>query len=104
VTNELVRAKVAQLLEGAKLDLANALARYAQAAAHLFQRARVAVVETEAHAQHLFLASRQLVEDLVDLLAADEVQRSLRRRNGSLRLDEVGELAVVLFADGRFEL
>src|SRR5438067_5903062 len=93
VPDQLGRTEMAQLLEGAELDLTDALSRDVQARADLFERSRVAVVQAEAHLQHVSLARRQLVEHLVDLLAADEVEGRLGGRWRRVRLNEVRELA-----------
>src|SRR5215207_5336365 len=51
------------------LDLANALARHVELLAHLFQRVVGRHLDAEAHAQHLGLARRQAVEDVLDHVA-----------------------------------
>src|SRR5438067_1355646 len=95
VPNKLGWAEVAELLEGAQLDLADALPCDVQARADLFEGSRVAVIQAEAHLQHVPLARRQLVQHLVDLLAADQVEGRLGGRGRRVGLDEVRELAVV---------
>src|SRR5207249_2109335 len=73
--------RVPQLLERLRLDLAYPLTRDLEVPAHLFESARVAVIQAEAHLQHLALARRQLGQHVLDLLAQDEVARRLGRRD-----------------------
>src|SRR5262245_61855931 len=59
----LAAERLAELEKTAGLDLADALASDAVLAGHLFQRARLAVLEAEAHLDHLSLARRQRPQD-----------------------------------------
>src|SRR5712691_7236257 len=88
-----------ELLQRVVLDLTDALARHAEGAADLLQRARLLAEQAEAELDHLPLAFRQRVERLLDVLAA---QLHLRRVVGRLRRlvgDEVAERRLLLLAD-----
>src|ERR1051325_11986570 len=74
-----------------------------QAAADLFQGSRVAIIQAEAHFENVTLSRSKLVQDRVDLFAADQVEGCLRGRRGGVALDEVGKLAIVLLSDWRLE-
>lgn len=56
LANQFAWPDVAQLFQGAQLDLADALAGHVQANAYFFQGAGVTIVQAEAHAQHFFFA------------------------------------------------
>src|SRR5437867_11171465 len=71
--------RMAQLLQRLRLDLPDALAGYLEVAAHFLQRPRVAVLQAEAHLQHVPLPLRQLRQHILDLLPQDQVRRRLRR-------------------------
>ena len=60
---------MAQLAQRLGLDLADALAGDREVLADFLERVLAAVGEAEAQAQHLLLARRERVEDLVGLLA-----------------------------------
>ena len=81
---------MAQFLQGAKFNLADALASDVQADAHFFQRSGVAVVKAEAHTENFFLAAREFVQNFFNLFAPNQIQGGLRRRNGGMRLNKVG--------------
>src|SRR5690349_6303040 len=89
MADQLRRPKVAKFLQCAKLDLPDSLACYMQAGTNLFERSGISVVQPKAHLQDVALAARQLVKHLVDLLAADQVQRRLGRGGCRAGLDEV---------------
>ena len=82
----------AQLLEGAKLDLPHALAGDLEPLADFFERVRVAVIEAEAHPHHVPLTRGQLVQNGVELFAANQVHGGVGRRLVGIALDEVREL------------
>ena len=94
---------MAQLAQGLGFDLADPLARDVELLADLLERVRLAVDQTEAHAQHLLLPRRQRGQDFLELLAQQGIGGLLRRLGGLVVLDEVAEMAVFLLADGRFE-
>ena len=57
-----------QLADGLCLDLADTLTGDAEIAAHLFQRAGTAIVQTEAETDDLLFTRGQALEGLIDLL------------------------------------
>ena len=57
-----------QLADRLCLDLAHALTGNAKVAAHLFQRAGAAIVQTKTQADDLFLTGGQALERQIDLL------------------------------------
>ena len=58
---------MAQLGERLRLDLADALTRDAELAAHFFERSHLTVVEAEAQSHHLLLALIELGQGQLDL-------------------------------------
>src|SRR5919198_3638488 len=71
-----------ELLERVVLDLADPLARDAEGAADLLERARLPALEPEAQLDHLPLALGQRLERLLDVLAAQRERGLLVRRLG----------------------
>ena len=57
-----------QLADSLCLDLADALTGDAEVAAHLFQRAGTAIVQTKAETDDLLFTGGQALEGLIDLL------------------------------------
>src|SRR5205809_5639117 len=96
-------ARVTQLAQRLRLDLADPLARDVELAAHLFERACPSVLETEAQLKHPALATGQSFEDALHLLLEELVRRRVRWRERLVVGDEVTEVAVLLFADRRLE-
>src|SRR3954452_6447506 len=88
-----------ELLERVVLDLADPLARDAEGAADLLQRARLRAREAEAELDHLAVALRQRGQRVVDVLPPQLDLRRVERRLGLLVLDEVAELGLLLLAD-----
>src|SRR5665213_3972957 len=100
---QLFRARrVPQLAQRLRLDLANALARDVELLADLFQRVVGVHLDAEAHPQHLRLARRQRVEDVLADIAQARVDRGVGRRHRRLVLDEVAQMRIVVVADRRF--
>jgi len=96
-------AGMAQLAQRLRFDLADTLARDLEIATDLFEGVVALLADAEAHAQDLLLARRQRLEHATRLLLEVEVQHGVRGRDRVLVLDEVAEVAVLLFADGRLE-
>src|SRR2546425_10445107 len=97
---ELLRARwVPELAQGFGLDLADALPRDGEVLADLLQRVLAAVGQAEAQPQHLLLARRERVEDLVRLLAQGEADDRLHRRHDLLVLDKIAQVAVLFLSD-----
>src|SRR5439155_15535905 len=65
VAQDLCVSQCAQLLQRLVLDLPDALARHVERAPDLVERARMLAVESVAEDQHLALARRQLVQQLL---------------------------------------
>src|SRR5439155_1737516 len=85
------------------LGLTAPLARHAERATDLLERARLRSREPEAELDHLPLAVGQRVERPLDVLAAELHRRGVERRLGLLVLDEVAELRLLLLADRLLE-
>src|SRR5262245_55333835 len=92
----------AELPQGARLELADALAGDAEVGADLLERLRLLAVETEAALGHVAHARVQPLERLRELGRARVLRRLLLGRGGAVVLDQVGvhRLAV---ADRRLE-
>src|SRR5262249_36490601 len=69
----------------------------------LLERVLAAVREAEAQPQHLLLARRERVQDLVGLLAQGEADDRLDGRDDLLVLDEIAQMAVFFLADRRLQ-
>src|SRR4051812_4050149 len=69
-----------ELLEGADLDLADALARDLEDRADLLERVGVAVAEAVAELEDFPLAVRERLQELRDRLAQHRVLRGIDRR------------------------
>ena len=83
--------QVLELLQRVVLDLPDPLARHAEGAADLLERARLAAEQPVAELDHLALALRERVERVLDVLAAKHELRRVERRLGGVVLDEVAE-------------
>src|SRR5689334_15749506 len=69
VVAQLLAARwVAELPQGLRLDLADALARDHELTAHFLEGAAAAIVQAEAQLEHLSLAHSQAVQDVHHLL------------------------------------
>src|ERR1700674_1398112 len=100
VVAELLRARwVAQFAQGLGFDLADALAGYPKALAHLFQRSLVAVDQAEAQLQHAPFARRQGVEHVLDLGVQHRQGRRVLWRDRLAVLDEVAQVGVLFLAN-----
>src|SRR3954470_17504874 len=89
----------AKLLQRLILDLPDALARHVERATDLVERARMLAVEPVAQDQHLALAHRELVQQLLERLAPERRLRRLVRKRCALVGDEVAELRLLLVSD-----
>jgi hypothetical protein len=94
---------VAQLGESLGFDLADALASDPERLADLFERFRLAAVETEPHPHDLLLALAQLTQHLLDSLVQHRLSRGVGRAVDRVVLDEVGEVGLVLLPHRRVE-
>src|SRR5437879_4963609 len=101
---ELLRARrMTELAQGLGLDLSNPLARDGEVLPDLFQRVLAAVGEAEAQPQHLLLARRERVEDLVRLLAQREADDRLHGRHDLLVLYKIAQVAVLFLSNRCFQ-
>ena len=96
-------ARMAQLAQRLRLDLADALAGHFELFADFFERAAAAIVQPEAQAQHLSLALGQAAERVLDLLLEQLMAGGLGWGERALILDEVAQVAVVFLADRRLQ-
>src|SRR5438270_13627458 len=92
-----------ELLQRVVLDLADALARHAERAADLLQRARLLALQPEPQLDHLPLPLRERRERALDAAPPQRQRGRVERRLGLLVLDEVPELGLLLFADRLLE-
>src|SRR5262245_36674336 len=73
-------ARMAQLAQRLRLDLADALARHLEVLPDLFERVVAVLADAEAHHQHLLLARRERRQHLARVLREARDQRVLLRR------------------------
>src|SRR5713101_5132104 len=101
---ELLRARrVPELAQRLGLDLPDPFAGDREVLPDFLQRVLATVGEAEPEPQHLLLARREGVEDLVRLLPEREADDRLDGRDDLLVLDEVAQVAVLLLADRRLQ-
>src|SRR5258708_10332212 len=101
---ELTRPRrMAQIAQRLGLDLRDAFARDGEILAAFLERVLAAVADAEAHLDHLFLARRQRLQDLVRLLLEVQVDHRVRRGYDLAILDEVAEMRILLLADRRLQ-
>src|SRR3954470_9363663 len=96
-------ARVAQLAQRLRFDLADALARDLEVLADFLERVVALLADAEAHAQDLLFARRQRRQHLAGLLGEVHRDDGVRRRDDALVLDEVAQVRIFLFADRRLE-
>src|SRR5215213_2114344 len=96
-------ARVLQLAQRLRLDLADALAGHRELLPDLFERVIGIHADAEAHAQHALLARGQRSQDAGRRLAQIGLNRGVQRQDRVLVLDEIAEVAVLLVADRGFE-
>src|SRR5579862_690602 len=94
---------MAELAQGLGFDLADALARNGERLAHLFEGVLGTVVEAEAHLDDFFLARCEGFQDRGGLFLEIQVDHGVGGRDNGLVFDEVAQVRVFFFADGRFE-
>ena len=96
-------AGVTQLAESLGFDLADALACDLEALADFFQGVLGAVFETETHLDDALFARGERAENLRGVLLEVDADDGLGGRDGLTILNEIAEVRIFLFADGRFE-
>ena len=94
---------MAELAQGLRLDLADALTRDVELFADLLERAGAAVDDAEAQLEHLLLARGERVEHLHELLLEQREACRLARLGCVLVWDEVAQVGVLLLADRCFK-
>ena len=92
-----------QLAQRLCLDLTDALTGDVEFLADFLQRARTAIQQAEAQAEHLFLPFGQPLQHGVDLILQQLVVGIFIRRERLFILDEIAQVRVILFADRRFQ-
>src|SRR3712207_3491805 len=92
-----------ELLERLVLDLADALARHVERAAHLVERAGVLAAQAVAQLEDAALAVGQVLEGLAQRLLGEDLGGALVGRLGALVGDELAELRLLLVADRLLE-
>src|SRR3989449_2286162 len=95
--------RVTQLAQRLGLDLADAFARHAELTADFLQRAGAAVIQPKAQLQHLALTWGERLQDVFQLLLEHGKRCRLGRGQGVLILDEIAQMTVFLFTDGRLQ-
>ena len=94
---------MAQLADGALLDLAHALACHLEPPPDLFERVVVVVEQAEAQLDHLALALGQRAQRPPHLFAQHLAVGRALRPLGALIFDQVGERVLLLFGERRIE-
>src|SRR5215831_523352 len=94
-------ARVLELAQRFRLDLADALARHRELLADLLQGVVGVHADAEAHAQHTLLARRQRGQDARRRLAQIGLDRGIERQHRILVLDEIAEMRILLIANRR---
>src|SRR3954464_45999 len=92
-----------QLLQRLVLDLADALARHVERAAHLVERAGVLATQPVAQLEDPALAVGEVLQRLAQGLLGEDLGRALVRRLRALVGDELPELGLLLVADRLLE-
>src|SRR5437773_12100139 len=101
---ELLRTRrVPELAQRLGLDLPDPLAGDREVLPDFFQRVLATVGEAEPEPQHLLLARREGVEDLVRLLPEREADDRFDGRDDLLVLYKIAQVAVFFFSDRCFE-
>src|SRR3954447_8367691 len=85
-------ARMLQLAQRLRLDLADALARHRELLADLFERMVGVHADAEAHAEHALLAWRERSQHPRRGLAEIALDRRVDRQDRVLVLDEVAEV------------
>src|SRR5690349_13225806 len=91
---------VTHLAEGFGFDLANAFAGDAELFADFFQRARVAVAETEAQFEDFAFAFGEAAEDVGQFVFEQAEAGDFGRTLGGFVFDEIAKAGFVAIADG----
>src|SRR5215831_18662352 len=102
--SELARAaRVLELAQRFRLDLADALARHRELLAHFLERVVGVHADAEAHAEHALLARRERRQHPRRRLAQIGLDSRVQRQHRVLVLDEIAEMGILLVADRRLQ-
>src|ERR1700733_8155541 len=96
-------ARVLELAQRFRLDLADALAGHGKLLADFLQRVVGVHAYSKAHTQNALLARRQRSQHARRRLPQVGLDRRIDRENCVLVLDEIAEVAVLLVANRRLE-
>src|SRR5690606_41396319 len=96
-------ARVLELPERLRLDLADTLAGDRELLANLFERVVGVHADAEAHAQNALLARGERGEHARGGLAQVRLDRRVDRQDRHLVLDEVAKVRILLVADRRLK-
>ena len=96
-------ARVFQLAQRFRLDLADTFAGHIELLADFLERVVGVHADAEAHAQDAFLAGGEAAENAGRGFAQVGLDGGVERDDGGLVLDEVAEVAVLFVADRRLE-
>ncbi|MCU1332725.1 MAG: hypothetical protein JWM08_1717, partial [Candidatus Angelobacter sp.] len=94
---------MAQFAQGLGLDLADAFASDGEGLAHFFQSVLGAVFKAEAHLDDFFFARGERAQHLRGLVLEVDVDDGLSGRDHGAVLNEVAQVGIFFFTDGRFQ-
>src|SRR5208283_1298274 len=96
-------ARMAQFPERLGFDLADAFTCDVELLSYFLQRVVRLLADTEPPPQYFFLALRQRIQNLADLLVEVLANGGLKRRRHLFVFDEIPQMAVLFLPDGSFE-
>ena len=94
---------MAEFAQGLGFDLPDTLSCDVEFLADLFESPRSSVIETESESEHLLLPLSKCTQHLHQLLLEQCECGCVSRYRHVVILDEVAQMAVFLFADGRLK-
>src|SRR5215831_6356661 len=92
-----------QLAQRLGFDLADTLAGYRERLADLFERMLGAVFQAKAHLDDLLFARGERSQHLRGLVFQVDVNHGLRRRDHGTVFDEIAQMRIFFFANGRLQ-
>src|SRR5208283_441524 len=95
--------RMPQLPQRFGFDLADAFTGDGERLSDFFERVLAAVFQAEAHLDDFFFARSQRAQDLSGLVLEVHVDHRFGGRDYGAVFDEVAQMRIFLFADGRFE-
>ena len=96
-------APALEFVERLCLNLADPFPSHCKIPANLLESVRVAVIESEPHPDDLFLAIAQNLQDCCRGLLHVVADNDLSRRNNATVFDQITQVGILFFADGRIE-